>query len=816
MKICKIGLPIISLMLVFVDASHALNVYTHKMMNMEVARVRTADGFLLGEYLNDKLGFTKGLLEAIGDASLNKTQYVSYWLRDGAEYEDFPPQIIPYVRSVNHFHNPLKPIDEAGFSGIWGSGTLAGKSAVLWSQSATGTQSPGGHYAWADVRSYYYDALAAEEKIARDGAFAHMFRGLGQLLHLIQDMSVPEHARDDGHYLGEQYEDYIVKLQSQESELFDNALKSPIFYSMSGLTQLESPIEKAPVPVTNLFDTFQFAGLNPDPKITTDYLTVVSTPTGTIRSDLIGLAEYTNANFVSADTLFSRSFPYPSQDTSVAVVDITIPDPLYPNGTIQRKYFYKIADGDADYLLAGIGFSRFYASINDMPWNPTKVLAPMDDIVHANYAERLLPRAVGYSAALINYFFRGQLGITFVPGGVKVENLNDEVMTYYDDPDTGKRIGSIEVLYDDKDGYRHHLASCDLATTPTITMIHSGDESALIAFDSPEDNVLPGRYIVVFRGRLGNEDGAVIGRIYTPTVYYIAKRADRERIMRVSVGGGVPSVVYDTSDPRMQLLRFSLSPENNAIVMAIKTPASTYNATIVHLDLVTGVTTTVTEGNWPSWSPDGGRIVFSRELGRAYEGADEQLLIRDIETGMEMQLTDSVYAAQMHPAWSPVGSAIAFTSSKQYASGCTNDFIIEVMGVDRADRQSVSCSPDRDLNDPPLPPSDPLSIRNPDDRYPTWSGDGGSIVFSRYVNASGYYNLYHVDLGTGIIKKVTTENPLYDETASAWSPEGNYLAVESMRSGNYDIWLIDPKTGSYLFNLTSDNADLDVAPVFGR
>jgi hypothetical protein len=26
---------------------------------------------------------------------------------DGAEFDDKPPGVLPYVRSVNHFHNPL-------------------------------------------------------------------------------------------------------------------------------------------------------------------------------------------------------------------------------------------------------------------------------------------------------------------------------------------------------------------------------------------------------------------------------------------------------------------------------------------------------------------------------------------------------------------------------------------------------------------------------------------------------------------------------------------------------------------------------------
>jgi hypothetical protein len=45
----------------------------------------------------------------------------------GGNYEDKPPGVIPYLRSVNHFHNPLT---DQGFSGIWGTGFLSGESSI--------------------------------------------------------------------------------------------------------------------------------------------------------------------------------------------------------------------------------------------------------------------------------------------------------------------------------------------------------------------------------------------------------------------------------------------------------------------------------------------------------------------------------------------------------------------------------------------------------------------------------------------------------------------------------------------------------------
>jgi hypothetical protein len=35
----------------------------------------------------------------------------------------------------------------------------------------------------------------------------------------------------------------------------------------------------------------------------------------------------------------------------------------------------------------------------------------LDELCHQDYAEKIVPRAVGYSAALLDYFFRGTLSI---------------------------------------------------------------------------------------------------------------------------------------------------------------------------------------------------------------------------------------------------------------------------------------------------------------------------------------------------------------------------------------------------------------------
>lgn len=180
------------LLLYSVTISYALNVETHEAINEYIAST-TINSFSLSDYLNKNLGFTEGKEEEINGKKVYK------WIVDGGRFEDKPPWTFPYLRSANHFHNP---INDQGFSGIWDIRILlSGESAILWSQKTIGTQSPGGYYSWLDVRDYYYKALTSSTKSERDTNFAQTFRGMGQLMHLVQDMSVPDHARDDGHIL---------------------------------------------------------------------------------------------------------------------------------------------------------------------------------------------------------------------------------------------------------------------------------------------------------------------------------------------------------------------------------------------------------------------------------------------------------------------------------------------------------------------------------------------------------------------------------------------------------------------------------------
>jgi len=507
----------------FFSTCYALETDTHRDMNRYIAR-KPLNGFSLDTYLKN-LGIQNGINEVFN------SKRVYTWLGEGGIREDAPDwySLLPR-RAVNHFHNPLSDISEAGFHGFFGGTMLHGDSSIVWSQKPLGEQSPGGCYSWEDVQNYFFKALTATDKASRDNYFAETFRGLGQLMHLVEDLSVPEHTRDDGHVF-KAYEGWV-----KDNVIFNPEIKvngasvNPFYYDISSLTQ-GSPFPEAGDPVARLFDSQAYDGSNPN---------------DTLRPD-IGLSEYTNANFVSPDTIFSAGLTYPANiSTCVKVQDLDIPDPLNPGNTVLRPYYMKIGNGDSGYRLAGVDYFRVYriSQIGEYDKIDEYSIPPMDERVFEDYAKKLIPRAVGYGAALMDYFFQGGLKVYSVPifygndvyayglnitnnshtGGANSINTAQNATNSMSLTEPGRTLSngkfSIVVRYTPEGGNPDGSDDIFVGSTGVDSgTLHYG-ENANFQFtlheSVPIENFKSAKCVLVFRGMLGNEENAVIGKPFNP------------------------------------------------------------------------------------------------------------------------------------------------------------------------------------------------------------------------------------------------------------------------------------------------------------
>lgn len=150
------------------------------------------------------------------------------------------------------------------------------------------------------------------------------------------------------------------------------------------------------------------------------------------------------------------------------------------------------------------------------------------------------------------------------------------------------------------------------------------------------------------------------------------------------------------------------------------------------------------------WSPDGRRVAYGDELGRA-------LYVLDIQTGEQQLLADSVGDTRI--SWSPAGKRIAYTSSQKFPP-----YSIALVDVENRVIRQLG-----------------------EGVAPSWSPDGRTIAF-----VSGRDNdleIYRMD-ADGMNVRRLTQTPGTD-TLPLWSPDGQMIAFESTREGPRGIFVMD-------------------------
>jgi Tol biopolymer transport system component len=188
----------------------------------------------------------------------------------------------------------------------------------------------------------------------------------------------------------------------------------------------------------------------------------------------------------------------------------------------------------------------------------------------------------------------------------------------------------------------------------------------------------------------------------------------------------------------------------------------------------------------PTGGRGGGVIVF-------YSNRDGNTDIYRVNAdGSDLwRLTDHP-ANDMAPAVSPDGRQIAFTSGRD------GNNEIYVMRVDGSDLRR-------------------LTEHRAYDSHPAWSPDGAQIAF--VSERDGNREIYLLRVGdaqpdgiaTGQSPRRLTDHPA-DELRPAWSPDGQQIAFNSDRDGNWEIYVVR-LDGADLRRLT-DSPDWEIFPAW--
>jgi TolB protein len=195
--------------------------------------------------------------------------------------------------------------------------------------------------------------------------------------------------------------------------------------------------------------------------------------------------------------------------------------------------------------------------------------------------------------------------------------------------------------------------------------------------------------------------------------------------------------------------------------------------------------TWLTDGNDPSFSPDGTRIAFWRYLiSGLVHGA--RIYIMDADGSNVTEVASDGY----QPSWSPDGSQLVY--------GCGGICVINVDGTGR-----------KVLTDPERPSyANDVCIRDTD---PAWSPDGSTIAFTRWPDARipvpncltlGLAISFPFDFWTEVWfvgSNGSDVRPLRDAAGinltyagwPAWSPDGNRLAIYLASGGGERIAVVN-------------------------
>jgi Tol biopolymer transport system component len=677
------------------------------------------------------------------------------WIKYGGAMEDATWGLWSGTnyRYTRHFHDPLLSWNEAG---LWNC-----DSFILWAMKTNEDPlSFKNEYSWPMARQYFYDALVGDDS---ENNYAELFRALGQLMHLVSDAAVPAHARNDLHpgfpfnyiflnrrLIADPYERWASKNYDKEKQGIINYTGltiDPAIFSRADLTDTPSN------PITALWDQNVYLGNNP-----------LVTLSG------IGLAEYTNANFISENTMFDE-YPHPHLSETNYNDFLLSPERVdAEDGVIDNRLYLKKIMGEPIDHFAAADYWYHHMYARNCLLNNNFVL---DEKCYQDYAAKLIPQAVSYSTALLDYFFRGRI-LVRKPVVSRDQNLSITQISFLFKNATPPLVagqtaepfgsGTIEFVYSyaipdvNNPGAMVQVSQlvdpCIYTVSGVEDPVNEDYIPVTVSLPTPVPvNAVDSSFTLVFRGKLGNEEGAVAAKVYN---------LNKSRIAYYAQPGGPPnpSGIYtaspDGSDP-----------------FEIAGPVEGLNYF------------------QPAWSKDGTMMALVKQFcpDDSYSsdcGYDYNSVIVVIDL-----LSDQPYPANILHEFGQ-------SDSKMFSPCFSPDGSRIVAVAQSPDEQSYLVIYDLTGNTPPriLDTGDNPELTRISASGLAWSPKGDKIIygidwyqdeiFGTYIHDGGLY-MINPD-GTG---KTAFGNNGYIMQSPAWSPDGKWIVYASNRGGTFKIWRMD-------------------------
>ena len=359
------------------------------------------------------------------------------WAELGVDEED------DGINAISHFYDPRHEK-----SLTIGNGTFCDEIGVMAPSRALGETLANDANIGAINRYYLYSVIDLSDA-ERKTAARKLFTALGHHIHLIQDMAQPEHTRNDPHL--------PLPFGTTPASIYEEW----------GLMNL---ISISPTVSYEGYPTVRFPN-HRDYWHTNDL--AMGFPVGK------GLADFSNNHFVTQDTNYHDtdgcySYTLPMIPADPAALRVETRNEAVWLGGIQvvmpvesEIYTSSIAD-HATNVADSDPYHTFHSTLDHETRHLGAPVYSLGDGSYLTRASMLIPRAVGYSAGLLEHVFRGKMDLKFTRDP-DVQNRYDIEITNQ----SGEAIGS------DARFFSYYIA--DIPTSPLdIHDIRSGYLTQLI------------------------------------------------------------------------------------------------------------------------------------------------------------------------------------------------------------------------------------------------------------------------------------------------------------------------------------------------
>jgi hypothetical protein len=240
------------------------------------------------------------------------------------------------------------------------------------------------------------------------------FRALGNVLHLNQDMAQPQHTRNEVHSGIKCFQAACPTGHTSVYEKYMNAraLKLGTFNSGAPF-KVTVDITPAALPLATTYAIPSFSRYQ-------DYWSTAPKDPDVGGK---GLADYSNRGFFSAAmNLGQLVYPWPSNDALDYRIRTIVPtrwdgSPI-ADATPVQAYYGDVRDKLLDIKTSDVPLTTYGVWDQFLKKKSAKPKYSLNRLNYDAMADLLLPRAVAYSAGLINFFFRGVIDIRLPDEGV--------------------------------------------------------------------------------------------------------------------------------------------------------------------------------------------------------------------------------------------------------------------------------------------------------------------------------------------------------------------------------------------------------------